>query len=495
MKNLDALPKDSPLETIIVGSGFSGLGMAIQLKKAGRDSFVILEKAGGVGGTWRENRYPGCACDVPSHLYSFSFEPHPGWSRMFAPQEEILSYLEHCAKKYELGPHIRFHSQVERAFLDEGSGLWHVQLRGGEVLRARHLVLGIGALHRPAHPEIEGLDSFTGKAFHSAEWDNEYDLRGKRVAVIGTGASAIQFVPRIAPKVERLYLFQRTPPWVLPKPDRAMKEWERKLFGLAPLSQRLYRYWIYWLMEMRAFGFNIDPRVMRLVAALGRRHIRKQIRNPRLRELVTPSYTPGCKRILMADDYYPTLERPNVEVVTDGIAHMSERGVVTKDGVERPVDAVVYGTGFRVTELLTHMQIRGLGGIDINDAWKGGVEAYLGTTVSGFPNLYLLMGPNTGLGHNSMVFMIEAQIDYVLGCMRVMDEERARFADVKPNVQKAFNERIRSRLTRTVWASGCHSWYLDAEGRNSTTWPGFTFEFWLRTRRVNANDYELLPRL
>lgn len=483
-----------PLETIIVGTGFSGLGMAIQLKKAGRDDFVILEKADGIGGTWRENRYPGCACDVPSHLYSFSFEPHPGWSRMFAPQGEILAYLEHCATHYGLRPHIRFGSEVVGAKLDEATGLWHVSLASGETLTARHLVLGVGALHRPSYPHIEGIDRFAGKAFHSAEWDHDYDLRGKRVAVIGTGASAIQFVPKIAPEVEQLHLFQRTPPWVLPKPDRPMATWERRMFGSLPMSQRLYRYAIYWLMEMRAFGFTIDPRVMQLVAALGRRHIHKQIRDPSLRELVTPSYTPGCKRILMADDYYPTLERPNVEVIGEPISHVTEGSIVSRDGVERPVDAIIYGTGFRVTELLTHMRVEGRGGVDINDAWKSGVEAYLGTTVSGFPNLYLLMGPNTGLGHNSMVFMIESQIDYVLGCMRNLDRAKARFADVKPQVQKAFNERLRARLERTVWASGCHSWYLDDAGQNSTTWPGFTLEFWLRTRRAKIDDYQLFPR-
>lgn len=484
-------PDRSVLDVLIVGSGFSGLGMAIALKKAGRDSFVILEKANGVGGTWRENQYPGCACDVPSHLYSYSFEPYPRWSRMYAEQPEILGYLEHCADKYGLRPHLRFGKEVVRAEFDETEALWRVHLRDGELLSARHLVLGIGALHRPAYPEIEGLESFRGKRFHSAEWDGSYDLRNKRVAVIGTGASAIQFVPRIAKSVAKLHLFQRTAPWVLPKPDRAIQDWEKKLFGLAPLSQRLYRYWIYWVMESRAFGFTLDPKVMKLVAALGRLHIRKQIRDPKLRRLVTPTYTPGCKRILMADDYYPTLERPNVELVTERIAKITSHGVVTADGREREVDALIFGTGFKVSELLTHLQIRGRGGVDINEAWKNGAEAYLGTTVSGFPNLYILMGPNTGLGHNSMVFMIESQIEYVLRCMRMLDARGAKLADVRKKTQTLFNQYIQRRLTRTVWATGCHSWYLDREGYNSTTWPGFTFEFWLRTRRFKADDYEI----
>jgi len=479
-------------ETVIVGSGFSGLGMGIALKKAGRNDFVILEKANRVGGTWRENHYPGCACDVPSHLYSYSFEPYPKWSRMFAEQREILGYLEHCADKYGLRPHLRFGKEVVKATLDEAAALWRVELRDGEVLHARHLVLGIGALHRPAYPNIDGLESFEGKTFHSAEWDHDYDLRDKRVAVIGTGASAIQFVPRIAKDVRKLHVFQRTPPWILPKPDREVSDWEKKLFGIAPITQLLYRYWIYWLWEARAYGFTVDPKVMKLVELMGRLHIRKQIRDPKLRKAVTPNYTPGCKRILLADDYYPALERPNVELVTEPIAKITPRGVLTKDGVEREVDAIIFGTGFKVTEFLSQMEIRGRGGVTIDEAWKDGAEAYLGTTVAGFPNLYLLMGPNTGLGHTSMVFMIESQIEYVLRCMRTLDARGAKLADVKRNAQRLFNDHLRRRLSRTVWATGCHSWYLDQEGRNSTTWPGFTFEFWLRTRRFNPKDYELV---
>lgn len=482
------------LETIIVGSGFSGLGMGIQLKKAGRDSFVILEKADGLGGTWRENTYPGCACDVPSHLYSYSFEPYPSWSRMFAPQGEILEYLEHCAKKYGVLSHIRFGTEMVRALYDEDAALWRVTLKNGETLSARHLVLGIGALHRPAYPNIPGVDGFQGRAFHSAEWDNDYDLSGKRVAVIGTGASSIQFVPRIAPKVDKLYLFQRTPPWVLPKPDRRMTTIERRIFDALPASQRLYRYGIYWLMESRAFGFTLEPRIMKLVALLGRRHIRKQIRDPKLRELVTPDYIPGCKRILMADDYYPTLERENVELVTEGVSEARANSIVTEDGKEREVDAIIYGTGFRVSEFLDHVPIQGQGGVDLTEAWQGGVEAYMGTMVSGFPNLYILMGPNTGLGHNSMVFMIESQIDYVLRYMKTLDERRAAFLNVRPSAQRAFNDRLRARLSRTVWATGCHSWYLGGSGDNSTTWPGFTLEYWLRTRRLRLEDYELHPK-
>lgn len=477
-------------ETVIVGTGFSGLGMAIRLKQEGRDSFVVLEKAGEVGGTWRENHYPGCACDVPSHLYSFSFEPNPDWSRFFAPQAEIWSYLRRCADKYGIRPRIRFHTEVARADFDEAEGIWRVTTGLGDVVRARFLVLGMGALSRPAYPKLKGLEKFRGATFHSAAWNHDFPLAGKRVAVIGTGASAIQFVPQIAGKVAQLDLYQRTPPWVLPKPDRAMTSLERKLFAKLPLTERALRYGVYWWMEARALGFTVNPKIMQVAKALGKAQIRRQVKNPRLREVLTPDYTPGCKRILMANDYYPALDRPNVEVVTDGIAEVTADGIRTQDGRERKVDAIIYGTGFRVTELLTPLEIRGRGGVDVNDAWRGGVEAYRGTTVSGFPNAFMLMGPNTGLGHNSMVFMIEQQVNYILRYMKMLEKRGVAFADVRPEAQKAFNEYLQPRLQRSVWASGCQSWYLDEHGKNSTAWPGFTFEYWYQMLRVREEDYE-----
>lgn len=483
------------VEVAVVGSGFSGLGMGIQLKQAGRHDFVILEKGDGVGGTWRENRYPGCACDVPSHLYSFSFEQNPDWTRAFAPQPEILAYLERCAEKYGLMPHLRCGAEVVRAVFDEEDGRWHVELRDGRRYMARHLVMGIGALHRPAVPKFAGVERFRGQAFHSAEWPAGETLEGKRVAVIGTGASAIQIVPQLAPRVARLHLYQRTPPWVLPRPDRAMSPIERRLFRALPPLQRLYRYGIYALMEMRAYGFTVDPRVLRLAALLGRRHLRRQVPDRALRGKLTPRYLPGCKRILMANDYYPALIRPNVEVVSEPIVRFTERGIVSTGEhgreIERELDAVVYGTGFQVTEMFTNLEVRGRGGVELNERWRHeGIEAYLGTTVTGFPNLYLLMGPNTGLGHNSMVFMIESQVRYVLSCMRAQEERGARWADVLPAVQRDYNESLVPRLARSVWASGCQSWYLDGRGKNPTAWPGFTVEFWWKTRQVRPDDYE-----
>ena len=477
------------VEVAIVGTGFSGLGMAIQLQKANRSSFVLLEKAGEVGGTWRDNHYPGCACDIPSHLYSFSFEPNPRWSRMFATQPEIFDYLRRCADKYNLRPKIRFHCAVERIEFDDREAFWRISIAGGATLTARYVVLGIGPLSRPTLPSIPGLETFAGKRFHSTEWDHRYDLDGKTVAVIGTGASAIQFVPEVAQRAKRLHLFQRTPPWVLPRPDRAISPREQRLFSGLPIFQQLYRYWIYWLMEWRAIGFSVDPRIMKLVALAGRQHIRKHILDPSLQKALTPTYLPGCKRILMSNDYYPALARSNVEVVTSELVRAGAETLVTRDGAERKVDAIIFGTGFRVSEYLTPIEVRGRDGTDLNTRWRERTEAYLGTTVAGFPNFFTLLGPNTALGHNSVVFMMEAQLRHVLDCMRASDAHEGRPIEVRQDAQRAFNESLEPRLRRAVWASGCQSWYLDAEGKNIALWPGFTVDFWRRTLRLKTTDY------
>jgi cation diffusion facilitator CzcD-associated flavoprotein CzcO len=480
-------------EFAIVGSGFSGLCMAIRLQRAGRSSFVILEKADAIGGTWRDNDYPGCACDVPSHLYSFSFEPNPRWTHMFARQFEIRRYLEHCVDKFELRPHLRLGVEVSAAEYDEAGAFWRIRASSGATLTARHLVLGVGPLHRPALPVIEGLERFRGAAFHSARWDHERQLQGQRVGMIGTGASAVQILPQIASSVERLTLFQRTPPWILPKPDRRITSFEQRLFAAVPAAQRFYRWFIYYLLELRGLGFTVHPKVMSAAARLGRAQIRRQIADPELRRAVTPDYLPGCKRILMADDYYPALNRPNVELVTSAIARATERGLVTQDGKEHELDTIIYGTGFRVSDFLTPLRVLGRGGLELNDAWKRGMEAYLGTMISGFPNLFMLLGPNTGLGHNSMVFMIESQVELALRCVTAIRRRGARSAQVRADAQRAFNQALQRRLQRTIWASGCQSWYLNGEGRNVTTWPGFTFEFWARTRRLNENVLEFDP--
>ena len=477
------------VEVVIVGTGFSGLGMAILLRRAGITDFVVLEKAARVGGTWRENSYPGAACDIPSHLYSFSFEQNPEWTRAFSPQAEILAYLERCATRYEVRPHIRFGAEVRAAAWDEAAARWTLRCADGRVFVARAFVLGNGALHLPAFPDIPGLASFAGKSFHSAQWDHGHDLTGRDVAVIGTGASAIQMVPAIAPIVGKLRLFQRSPAWVMPKPDHAIGSRARSLYARWPALQRLVRASIYWRLEGRALGFA-KPAILRLAEPLVRYHITRSVRDPQLRAALIPDYRMGCKRILLSNDYYPALQRPNVEVVTTAIDHVEPGGIRTRDGTLHPADTIVLGTGFRVSEYLSAITITGAGGLDLNHLWRDGPGAYLGITVAGFPNLFLLMGPNTGLGHNSMIFMIEAQARYTLQCIQALRGAAGlRALDVRPEILSAFNAELQAKLRRSVWATGCQSWYQTAAGHNSAVWPGFTVDYWRRTRRLRLADF------
>ena len=481
-------------EIAIIGTGFAGLGMAIRLKQQGRDDFVILERESEIGGTWYLNHYPGCACDVPSHLYSFSFEPNPDWTRLFAPQPEIRAYLERCVDKYGLRDHIHLDSEVSEARFDEETGLWHLRA-GGRSVTARSVGAGLGPLTRPAYPDIPGIERFRGETFHSQQWDHDCDLSGKRVAVIGTGASAIQFVPQIAPDVQRLHLFQRTPPWIMPKPDHPIGRRMRERFRRRPGRQRFLRRFIYWFLEARVLGFVVSPRLMKLMEHQARRHLRRQVPDPELRGKLTPDYTLGCKRVLISEDYYPALSRENVDLETEGVREITETGLVTGDGREIEVDVMIFGTGFQATEPVPRGMIFGRGGRDIVDAWADGVEAYKGTTVSGYPNFYLMTGPNTGLGHSSMVFMIESQIEYVLGALRTLRRRDLKFLDVRPEAQREYNEWLQARLAGTIWnTGGCRSWYLDANGKNVTLWPGFTWQFRLMTRRFDAARYERAPR-
>ncbi|MFC4951162.1 flavin-containing monooxygenase [Pseudonocardia sp. GCM10023141] len=485
------IPTTMTVDVAIVGSGFAGLGAAARLVQEHRPDFVVLEKGATLGGTWRDNTYPGCACDVPSHLYSFSFAPNPNWTRLFARQPEIRAYLEQLADRFDLRSRIRFGATVTGAEWD--GTRWVVQLADGTIVNARAVVWGTGALHEPSVPEIEGLDAFTGTAFHSAQWDHGHDLRGKRVAVIGTGASAIQFVPQIQPGAASLTLFQRTPPWVLPKPDRPIPAPLRALYRLLPMAQRVARSVIYARNELLVSGF-LHPRRMRVVERFARLYLDRTFAGrPDLKAKVTPDFTIGCKRILMSNDYYAALKSPNVEVVTDRIARITATGVVTADGVEHPVDTIIFGTGFRIADSLGRLTITGRDGVKLNDVWRAGPEAFLGTTVAGFPNLFLLAGPNTGLGHSSMIFMIESQVNYVLDALRVLDVSGARAIDTRPERQARFNAELQGRLDGSVWSQGgCASWYLDENGRNHTLWPGYTFDFRRRTRAVDPADHELV---
>ncbi|WP_433269312.1 flavin-containing monooxygenase [Actinosynnema sp. CS-041913] len=481
------------VKVLVVGTGFSGLGMAIELKRTGERDFVVLEKAGDLGGTWRDNSYPGCACDVPSHMYSYSFELNPKWSRMFARQPEIWDYLKKVADKYRLRDHIRFDTKVSGARWDEDAKVWHVSTEKGDTYTAKAVVAGVGALHIPNVPDLPGIGKFKGKTFHSAEWDHSYDLKGKKVAVVGTGASAIQFVPRIADDVARLTLFQRTPPWIMPKMDRSINTWEQKLFRALPVTQRLYRDFVYWTRESSALGFAVNPKIMELAQNIAKRHLRSQVPDRELRAKLQPDYTMGCKRVLISNDFYPTLMKSTVDLNTDGIAEVRAHSVVDRAGVEHEVDAIIYGTGFHVVDSFDYLDIQGKGGVDLAKQWREtGIETYYGITVSGFPNLFFLLGPNTGLGHNSVVFMIESQIRYVRQCLQLLDRHRADEIDVRPEVQARFNERLQRKLSKGVWTEGgCKSWYLDAQGINRTVWPGFTWRYWMRTKAVRADDYTL----
>ncbi|HEX6417875.1 MAG TPA: NAD(P)/FAD-dependent oxidoreductase [Acidimicrobiales bacterium] len=476
----------------IVGAGFAGLAMAIRLKQAGIDDFVVFERGDDVGGTWRDNTYPGAACDVPSHLYSFSFAPNPRWSRSFSPQHEILDYLRDTARRHGVMPRIRLGTPVTGMRWIDAARVWRVDTPGGSVT-ANVLVPGMGALSEPKLPDIPGLDRFEGTLFHSAAWDHDHDLAGETVAVVGTGASSIQFVPEIQPAVGRLHVFQRTPPWVIPRTDRPLTPAEHRLFRAVPAAQRAVRAAIYWGRELYAWGFA-RPRRMRAPQRLALAHLRRQVPDPELRARLTPDYTMGCKRILISNDWYPALTRPNVELVTDRIAEVRARSIVTADGTERPVDTIICGTGFHVTDFPAGDHIHGPGGESLGDVWRGrgSMEAYLGTAVAGFPNLFLLVGPNTGLGHTSMVFMIESQVNYVLGALRHMTGAGATTVEVRADVQEAYNRDLQRRLATTVWnAGGCRSWYLDANGRNTSLWPGYSWRFRQATRSFDPRSYVL----
>jgi cation diffusion facilitator CzcD-associated flavoprotein CzcO len=480
---MNGTSQDRDISIAIIGAGFAGLGMAIQLKKHGIHSFTIYEGADEVGGTWRDNTYPGCACDVPSHLYSFSFERNPSWSNNYSPQPEILDYLKHCTDKYGVRPHIRFKTWITDVRWDDDAKVWWLESSAGERFRAKVLIAGTGPLRTPSIPEVPGLDTFPGEVMHSARWNHAYDFAGKRVASVGTGASAIQFVPELAKLAERLHVYQRTPAWVMPRLDGAFPEEWKDRFRKYPALTFGFRNLIYWVAEGLGTGFFVDTRVNRWRENMAKKHMEKSIADPELRKKLTPDYVMGCKRVLFSNDYYPALARENVEVITSGVTRVEGSTVVASDGSRREVDAIVFGTGFAVTDFLSPLQVRGRGGRDLNDAWKNGAEAYYGMAVSGFPNAFILVGPNTGLGHNSIVFMIEAQVHYVLQCIQRMKKRGLASIEVRPAAQRQFNERIQERLQDVVWnTGGCVSWYLDENGKNVTLWPGYTTEYWLRTR-------------
>jgi cation diffusion facilitator CzcD-associated flavoprotein CzcO len=483
----------SDFRVAVIGTGFSGLGMAIRLKQEGIEDFVVFERASDIGGTWRDNDYPGCCCDIPSHVYSFSFELNPFWTRGFAPQWEIKEYLDRTAQKYGVLPHVRFDHEVLDAEWNDDASQWEIETTGGS-FTAQVLVAAAGPLADPTVPDIPGLSEFEGKMFHSARWEHDHDLENERVAVIGTGASAIQFVPQIQPKVSKLHVFQRTAPWVTPRLDHQITDVEHWLLRHIPFAPRVVRWVLYWLLEWRVVLFR-NPNLMQRVDRVARAHLKRQVKDPELREKLTPGYIMGCKRVLIADNYYPALTKPNVDLRTDGVEEIRSNSVVTKGGDEIEVDTIIFGTGFQVTDAPIAHRIKGRDGRSLGQHWDGSMQAYKGISIAGFPNLFFMIGPNTGLGHNSMVFMIESHLNYVIDALRTMEGRCVEVVEVLPEAQRQYNDELQAAMEGTVWTAGhCQSWYLDDTGRNTTLWPGWTFRFRQSTRKFDAGAYAVATR-
>mgnify|MGYP000591117362 CR=1 FL=1 len=476
---------------IIIGTGFGGLGMGIKLKESGINNFLILEKANDVGGCWRENSYPGAACDVPSHLYSFSFEKNANWSRKYAPQSEIHAYLKHCAQKYALMQHIQFSTELASAIFNEKEVCWELETTQGQHYTTKSLITACGQLSQPAYPKIKGIEKFKGKKMHSALWDDEYSFEGKHIAVIGTGASAIQFIPPLAKQAEHLTVFQRSAAYVIPKDDRPYIMLEKRLFKRLPKTQELSRQQIYLKLESNVLGFSWLKPLMKKAELQFKKQLNKSIKDKALRDKLSPDYPIGCKRILLSNDYFPSFARSNVSLITENIEEVTTDSIVLKDGSSHQVDTIVYGTGFRATEFLSPLKILGENGADLNQSWKNGAEAYLGINVSGFPNFHMLYGPNTNLGHNSIVYMLESQINYILQTLELMDKKRIKSLNVKEHIQDNFNRRLQEKLKKTVWDQNCDSWYKTESGKNTNNWPGFTFIYRLLTSRVDISQYDV----
>jgi len=473
---------------LIVGTGFAGLGMAIKLLEMGINDFTIIERAKDVGGTWRDNRYPGAACDVPSHLYSFSFAPNAEWSRVYPIQPELETYLQSVADKWQLRKHIRFNHTLKEARFDEASAHWLVHTSSGD-FRARFVISGNGGLAEPKLPDIAGVENFAGHHFHSANWDHNYPLAGKRVAVIGTGASAIQFVPEIAGVPAKLSIFQRTPNWIIPRGDRPYSRFEKWIFKHIPITRKILRAKIYCQNETRVLGMVLHPAIMNLFRFSAVRHIQRQVADPAMWPKLTPNFPVGCKRILVSNDWYPALQKPNVELVTKGIKEIREHSIVTNDNVEHELDCIIFGTGFYATDNPIAGMIYGRDGRQLSQVWKNGEEAYLGATVHGFPNFFFIVGPNVTLGHSSMVYMIETQVQAISRILLEADAKNAATVEVKLDVQQTYNEKLQKILGGSVWATGCDSWYKHRSGKITQLWPGFTFTFRRWNKKFNSTDY------
>ena len=482
------------LDVAIIGSGFSGIGMGAELKKRGINDFRIFEKAASAGGTWRDNSYPGCACDVESALYSFSFAQNPSWSRGFAPQAEIQQYLEKVLHDVNLDEHMCYGHALSGARFDAQEKIWQLKFSNGQRVQARKLVSAIGALHLPNIPDIRGLNDFKGEVFHSAQWRHDVDLTGKRVAVIGTGASAIQFVPAITQQVKSLTLFQRSAAWVLPKPDRAISKLEQGLYETVPPLMSLRRAATYSRLEGRALAFNYFTSALKVVEAQAVRHIKKYLKDPVKVQKLTPDYHMGCKRVLISNDYYAAINREHVALETCGIERVNGNAIIDSNGVSHEVDVIILGTGFKTLDAVAALDIRNADGQTLAESWENGAQSHLGCMLSGFPNFFLLLGPNTGLGHNSQVYMIESQIRYIGDALSKMRQHSLASVEVKESVQAKFVRQIQSRLKNTIWQSGCQSWYINDKGENWTLWPGFTFVYRYLSREFKLGNHHCVPR-
>ena len=482
-------------QVAIIGAGFGGLAMAIRLLQRNIQNFVILEKSNEVGGTWRENQYPGAACDVQSHLYSLSFAPKTDWSKRYAEAPEIFQYIQDVVQQFNLRDYCQFNSEVVHTEYQEKDCVWHIALKDGKQLSCQYLILASGPLHVPQIPKIKGIEKFKGKVFHSSQWDHQYDLNGKVVASIGTGGSAIQYIPEIAPTVKQLYVMQRTAAWVIPRDERKYLALEKKIFQRLDWFRKLHRARLYWSNESRAIPI-MQPSVMKYTQKLAEAYIRYQVKDKQLAEKLIPDYIMGCKRILVSNKYFPTFNRKNVELVTDAIQELTEDSIITADGQTRKIDCLIYGTGF-ITDPRIYLQpfsCIGEQGIDLKQAWKDGAESYYGISHKGFPNLFQLLGPNTVLAHNSVIFMIEAQVDYILQMMDLVDQSHAQAIVVKDQVQDQFNQKVEAMLNNTVWQSGCVSWYQQDGGKNFALWPTYTWKYWLQTKSLHPSDFRLISK-
>ncbi|MDO5541860.1 MAG: NAD(P)/FAD-dependent oxidoreductase [Acinetobacter sp.] len=482
-------------QVAIIGAGFGGLAMAIRLLQRNIHNFVILEKSNEVGGTWRENQYPGAACDVQSHLYSLSFAPKTDWSKRYAEAPEIFQYIQDVVQQFNLREYCQFNSEVVHTEYHEKDCVWHVALKDDRQLSCQYLVFASGPLHVPQIPHIKGIEKFQGKVFHSSQWDHQYDLNGKVVASIGTGGSAIQYIPEIAPQVKQLYVMQRTAAWVIPRDERKYLNVEKKLFKQADWFRKLHRARLYWSNESRAIPI-MQPSVMKYTQKLAEAFIRFQVKDKQLAQKLTPDYIMGCKRILVSNKYFPTFNRDNVELVTDAIQELTADSIITKDGKARKIDCLIYGTGF-ITDPRIYLQpfsCIGEHGIELKQAWKDGAESYYGISHKGFPNLFQLLGPNTVLAHNSVIFMIESQVDYILQMMDLVAQSHSNAIVVKDQVQDQFNHDVQDMLNNTVWQSGCVSWYQQDGGKNFALWPTYTWKYWLKTKSLHPSDFRLISK-